>query len=293
MTPSEELILRNYLRRRIAEHNSKFSRMTYGFKEEAKTLRMEAFAKFARGKNGTFDMTPSNLDYKMARQYIAETGNKLSPYNYFDLDTLIAYDAYWEEIFGRVYQTCRNRRHQYPDVKDFDTAINYSVPKWLLENAHKESAGYYDVECPVKILRDEKGKPCPEKTPNPKTFESKYPRQMCENLLDRYLAERHGSKSPREIVEETPEVVDNLDYEWFTFRGKKFCIQNEQIFRDENMYPIRYIRGCSVDGYYILSGFFDVDDSEYTGDLYDDEGNFVHDRSETGVSMIKTPRELQ
>ena len=70
MDQNEEKILRKYLKRRIAEKNLLFARMTHSFIEEAKSMRYVMFNSFARGTSGTFDMTTSNLNLKKIRNHI-------------------------------------------------------------------------------------------------------------------------------------------------------------------------------------------------------------------------------
>ena len=48
MDQNEEKILRKYLKRRIAEKNLLFARMTHSFIEEAKSMRYVMFNSFAR-----------------------------------------------------------------------------------------------------------------------------------------------------------------------------------------------------------------------------------------------------
>ena len=62
MNPTEEIILRKYLKRKIAIKNNSFNGMTSQFKDAAKLLRNNIFTVFARGEAGTYAATSSNLN---------------------------------------------------------------------------------------------------------------------------------------------------------------------------------------------------------------------------------------
>ena len=69
------------------------------------------------------------------------------------------------------------------DIKDFTDALSRDVPKFFSENAGTEKTGYYDLDCPVRIMRDEKKRPNPERTPDAKSFDAKYSLQSHREIL--------------------------------------------------------------------------------------------------------------
>lgn len=284
MDPNEEIILRKYLRRKIAVKNFSLSGMTSGFKEDAKILRNNIFTCFARGENGAYSATPSNINLMDIRDHIRNTGNKMSPYNYFDLDTLIAYNEYLEKILSSANLNRMKDRRQTFKISDFDTALKYTVPKYFIEHAGEFETGYYDLKCPVKIFRDERRRPIPERTPDAKSFDKKYPFSYCERLLNQYLEEKHPNvNSINNSSRESNQETERYD---FIYKGQKYLINSEKYYLGEDNYTIRYISADSLDNRYRISGYFDLSMQEYIGNIYDMEQNFIADSAESGVDIF-------
>ena len=281
MNQNEEQILRKYIKRRIAEKNATFAKMTYQYRESAKLMRNNIFVSFARGNNGTFDVTTSNMNLKSIRQDIERTGNKLSPYNYFDLDTLIAYDKYLGIIIEHVEALRRKSQRHYYKIEDFDNAISFTAPKFLLENAGTFETGFYNIVCPVSLLRDANNRLSPERTPDGKAFAKKYSFQYCEDLLQSYLEDKYLSKSSKQ---QSTEFEDEEDFD-FVYNKVKYIIELEETYLDENNCPIKYIKAESAEQGLMLMGFFDASMREYVGYVYDMDNNIIFDRDDSGVSI--------
>lgn len=277
MALTDEQILRHYLRRLIAEKNLEFSKKSYKFKDYAGSMRANIFGKFARGNCGTFDITESNHNFQIIKEHINKTGKRLSPYNYFDLDTLIAYNAYLGKVLDNIdFIRERSQRHYYI-MSDFSTAIDYTTPKYFLANAGKEETGYYDVKCPIRVLRGESGELMPERTLDAQELARKCNVDKCEEKLQRYLEERH----PKE-----KSVDKKEDYD-FIYKRRKYKIASQKHYLDENNSPIRYIVADCVEDDAYLMGYFDMEMNEFFGCVYDTEGKFVCPAIDSGVSVFK------
>lgn len=283
MNSADEIILRQYLKRKIAVKNNSFSGMTSSFRENAKILRNNIFTAFARGKDGSYAATRSNLNLRDVRDHIRNTGNRMSPYNYFDLDTLIAYDAFLEMIINQA-NINRMKDHKIVfDLDHFDTALKYVVPKYFIEHAGEFETGYYDIKCPVRILRDGRNRPMPERTPDARSFDKKYSVTFCERLLNDYLDEKHPEDRLLE-PEDAKYEEDLLRYD-FVYRGVQYKISSEQHYLGDDSQPIRYIVADSLDRKINLRGYFDLGMTEYVGNIYDMENNFLASPEDSGVDI--------
>jgi hypothetical protein len=281
MNPTDEQFLRKYLRKKIAEKNLEFAKMSSRFKESAKIYRMDVFTTFARGINGSNAATPSNLDLVSTREHIARTCNRMSPYNYFDLDTLIAYDAYWEAIQTQADDFRIKRNGQFFNQKDFDNA-KYVVSKYFIANQLTPKTGYYNLYRPVRILRDENRRPVFEKTPDIADFDKKYSYYDCELLLADYLYERYSlaTFANMEYEESEENNSTNIDEEEFSltsfdYENRTYEIEQIKDYYSEKFEPIKFIVARSTDSEYLLSGFFDKEMFPYYGKVLDSEKNVV------------------
>lgn len=285
MKPIEEIILRQYLKRKIALKNSLFSGMTSSFRDEAKIMRNNIFKHFASGKDGVCAATRSNINLMDVREHIRDTGNRMSPYNYFDLDTLIAYDSFLEMIIDSADANRIKDRKSVFDLNHFDTAIKYTVPKYFIENAGKFETGYYDINCPVRILRNERKRPTPERTPDATSFDKKYSTSYCDDLLMQYLDEKHPEDrilvSEENKYEEDPSIYD------FVYLGEKYRIESAEYYLGDDSQPIRYIVAYSLDRKINIRGYFDMSMTEYVGNIYDLDDNFIAVAEDSGVDIYE------
>lgn len=294
MTPEEELILRNYLRRKIAEKNMKFAKMSSKFQNPAKAFRIELFRTFARGTSGSNAAIPSNLNIMSVFEHMNRYCTGVSPYNYFDLDTLIAYDAFLDRLFFEAEAFKDKDCRDFYNISDFEKA-KYVTHKFFVENEGTMQTGYYDLSCPVRILRNENRRPVFERTPTAKSFDRQYKFTYCEELLDDYLAEKHLPQSviaTEEVKNVNQQELEESDVQSqgedcdFLFRGVPYLIDFVEYYLDSELNPIRYVYANSLDNTSILSGCFDSRMEPYEGEIYDMEYNEVTHRH-SGVSVMR------
>lgn len=174
-------LLRKYLRRCIAENNKKISGMCKNFVAEGRAFRNDIYREFARG---------SDYLYRIDRD-IAYRGKKdVAIYNYFDLDTLIAYNKYLEAIIKCTEQNRYKSGRRYTTPMDIGRAIHEQVPKYFIFHKHEESTGFYDPENSITPLVDDKGHLAYERTPDKRAFESKHSEYQLYHMLADYIDSR-------------------------------------------------------------------------------------------------------
>lgn len=278
MEEKDIITLRKYLKRKIAEKNIVFNGMSYKFKEQSKRMRNNIYLTFARGKNSSYDMTTSNLNLKYIREDISIAHKDLSPYNYFDLDTLIAYDKYLEIVIDEIYNSREKRGRSYFVIDDFSSVIERIAPEYLISHAGEKETGFYNINCPIQTLQNSFGKITYERTPDKRAFEKNNSKSECEKLLSKYLKEKHSTQE--NDIQKKEEEISEPD---FYLKNIGFWIENEQNFLDENNYPIKYIVASSQDNKTHVCGFFDISMNVYHGDVYDFEMNIVYDKAQSGA----------
>ena len=179
MNIQEQIILRKYIKRKIAGKNMIFAKMTSGFKQSAKTLRWDIFEAFACGRHSSNAFTSSRSDLRDARDHIFFHNTNMSPYNYFDLDSLIAYDSFLDQVLNEASISRMQDRRKMFEPKDISRAIKNTLNKFVAE-AGTFATGYYDDDHPLNIMRDDDKTPLFEKTPDARSFEQKYPLAYCD-----------------------------------------------------------------------------------------------------------------
>ena len=152
-------ILHKYMLRRIAEKNIVFSGMSYKFRETSKSMRTNIFRNFARGDMSYFSPTTGNINLDYINEDIYENGKSVSPYNYFDLDTLIAYDNYLERTIDEIYNSREKDGRRYFLLKDFVDVIDTKVPMFFTKNAGTKETGYYNLNRTIGTLKDKDNRP--------------------------------------------------------------------------------------------------------------------------------------
>jgi len=270
MTPEEELILRDYFRKKIAEKNTEFSKMSSRFIPEAKKFRKDLFTSFARAQHSSNAATTSNLNLMKVREHIDRYITDMSPYNYFDLDTLIAYDAYLDRVFLEA-ETLKNRDiREFYNITDFETA-RYNASKYFIENAGTVQSGYYDLSCPVRVLKNENGKLMYEPTLYGSKFDKKYKGVDCEILLYDYMEEKK-TKIEESKSQKQPEKPQEEKVETFEYNAKTYVIDSSTLYMGPNFCLVHYIVAHEVNNSTSLVGYFDKDKKPYFGELYDIRG---------------------
>lgn len=174
-------LLRKYLRRCIAENNKKIGGICKNFVAEGRAFRNDIYREFARG---------SDYLYRIDRD-IAYRGKKdVAIYNYFDLDTLIAYNKYLEAIIQCTEQNRFRAGRKYSTPRDISVAIHEQVPKYFIFHKREECTGFYDPEDTITPLVDDRGHLAYERTPDKRAFESKHNEYQLYQMLADYIDSR-------------------------------------------------------------------------------------------------------
>lgn len=268
-------IVKQYVMRRIAEKNIVLSRILYSHKESSKILRYCINRNFAAGTVSMYDSVESNINLNAIYDDIRNQEKPLAPYNYFDLDTLIAYDKYLESIIDNIYNNRTKGHRNYFVMEDFQKAIDIDTPNLFKNTTDRKLVGYYNLTCPLQTIKDKHGNLTCERTPAKATFSKHHSVLECNNLLKQYLEERH------------PDLSKKTDdgFETFEFEGREFNIISSDNYFDEHMHPIKYIVADSQSGNTRLMGFFDMNMRVYHGDLFDLDGELVYDKTQSGCSI--------
>ncbi len=276
MNTLELATLRKYLRRQIAEKNNQYNGITKGFVIEGRMMRSDIVRQFSRGCNEA---------YRIADK-LSTCSKDLSAYNFYDLDTLIAYNAFMGRVILEAENNRRRRNSRYFVSGDLNKAINLDTPAYFLANAGSEATGYYNPKHSVTVLTDEKNKLMYERTPDKRAFENKYNMYELEKCLSRYIEERHPKK---QIVIDNPIDEDECTQEDLfsveNIGGRNYFITKEQSYCNEHFVPIRYVEGHTKDGRFAIRGFVDCEGIEWCGDVYDFDGNIVVDREQSGIDL--------
>lgn len=278
MEEKELEILHKYMLRRIAEKNMVFSGMSYKFHETSKLMRENIYRNFARGDMKYFSPTAGNINMDNINDDIYKNGKAVSAYNYFDLDTLIAYDSYLEHVIDEIYNSRENDGRRYFLLKDFSEVIDTKVPTFFIKNAGTKETGYYNLSRTIGTLKDKNNKITYKRTPDKKSFE-KYSKFECNQLLEKYLKEKHAERSEADGDMDT--THDSIE-----IHGKKFYIVKQEVYLNSNFSPIKYIEGVTEDYHTKIMGFVDLSGDVYHGDVYDTEGNYLYDKERSGLAMF-------
>lgn len=289
----DEKMLRHYIKRQISAKNSVIAALTYKFDLKHTNIYRDIYTSFIQGgANYSYANNVLNSIY----DHIAENSKKkYTPYNYFDLDTLISFNAYLEHIIDETNLNRQSARRSSTSRRDFIDALEKS-PKWLIDNAGTEETGYYNLNKTIGFLMQNKRYYSPEKTMSKAEFEKKYNEYFCRRELEEYIYSKHNKKSTisesvvEAVLEKEEDMEDDIEddlRDYLEYQGKSYYVVKHDCYFDINMRPIRDVIAYCVDGRDTLIGTFDMNNDEYIGDLYDDEGNFKVDKSETGIDIIR------
>lgn len=280
MQDKELEILSKYMLRRIADKNKLFGGQTSKFVSDAKLLRNDIYRRFAGGSKWLGEIYAD----------IESSGKKIAPYNYFNLDTLIAYDRFLECVMNVAKSNKAAANRYYYKPMDFDRAINRDVPRYFDAYNGKKESGYYDREHPIVPLKKD-GHLTFQKTPDKKSFEEKYPLWYLNKLASNYNIERHskGAKTD-EFLDESTDVLlgdDDLEdmYPKQIICGREYYVIDNKPYMGDNYYPIQYVRGNSLDGRVEVAGYINMEGDEYIGRVYDFEGNVLVESMDSGLDF--------
>ena len=280
MQEIQEVILRKFLKRKIADKNRAYNGMTKGFQMDAKIYRGDIYRQFARG-NAWLGRINDDIEQKH---------NDLSAYNYFDLDTLIAYDAFLGKILEEAESSKRRNRRGYFMSRDFGNAINRTIPEFFLTYGAIEDTGYYNARRTITPLLDDKNRLIYERTPDKTAFEKKYNIYELNKLLATYLDEKHPRKTNKkeeykDNFQEEFEEYEEPIIEVQNYRGMNYNITKMKMYFDMYSTPIKYVEGYTEDNRFAIRGFMDMNGDEYTGDAYDSDGYIEVEHGQTGIDF--------
>lgn len=194
-------LLRKFVRRKIAEKNKLFGGMTKGFRAESVDIRKMINSYFA---NGSYWL-------KAIYEDIDKHGKDIAPYNYFDLDTLIAYDAYLGKVVENAEVNMYKNTRYYCVPNDFLYSLKVMTPKFFRETKPSQETGYYTASNPIRPLKDKSGNITYERTPTA-DWMSKQDSLKLQFMLDDYLKTIHPAKDDSEKNSDSKEVQENLEH---------------------------------------------------------------------------------
>ena len=278
MNQNDLKTVKQYVMRNIAEKNIVLSRMLYAFKESSKLLRFNIYKNFAAGSVSHYSMTESNLNLKYIYEDLKTNGSTVAPYNYFDLDTLIAYDKYLETVMDNIFNNREKNHRKYFILDDFNRAIDYDTPNLFNKCEDDKIIGYYNHSCPLRTLKDSAGRVTFERTPSKQSFNKKHTKSECRELFSKYLSERHPVSQNVTSDDCEDLVID--------FNGMTFVIERQENYFDSMSHPIKYLVGTTQSGKTQLRGFFDMNMNPYHGDICDEDGLPLFDRTQSGVAIF-------
>ncbi len=196
-------------------------------------------------------------------------------YNYFDLDTLISYARFLQQVQENMYKASYGRYKNKITSKDISQAVALARD-FMTKNAGRAESHGYNPNSPLGLIRDEAGRLAPKSTLTPKNFEKKYNESVCEEALDDYL----------NFGLETGEII--------SFGDKKYEVGFERTLYTKNLEPVRYIRAGRRD--VMLLGYLNMDGKPFSGRVYEmvddnlkyyDDANGLEVLTKENAPMIK------
>ena len=243
-------------------------------------------------------------EYKEIKEHKERFKLKCAYYNYFDFETLCAYNRFLEKIIEYARREARDKGGRVTT-----TVLNNSIDeasKFLLRNINKEGMYYYKGY--AKLARKENGYALnPTKTTKmeidplmerlymdyiSKYFNDKYRKREVKVVEDVPMVEELKTKNVVEDIVEDIQVENEFEIFEYSYRGKKLPLKifKQDYFFSEEGYPIRRIHAASEWGELIAC--LDQNNEVYCGNLYDDESNILEDREESGEAFFPS-RELR
>lgn len=255
VTKAKQRMLEEYMRRRVSGMGTWISERAYAVgiaPKDMYDLLNEAFCNPTGKPRGLSALGEIDED-------IMYNHRGKAVYNYFDLDTLVSYARFLQQVQENMYKASYGRYKNKITSRDISQAVALARG-YMSEKAGKLETHGYNPNRPLGLIRDENGKLAPKATMTPKNFEKKYDEKACEEALDDYLnfGLEHG-----EII---------------SFGGKKYEVGVERILYTKDLEPIRYIRAGRRDG--MLLGYLNLDGNPFRGKVYemvDDEQKYYDD----------------
>ncbi len=181
----------------------------------------------------------------------------MAVYNYFDLDTLISYGRFLQQVQENMYKASYGRTRNKITSRDISNSVNLAR-EFMVKNAGTLNSHFYNPNKPISCNKDIYNRLDPRPTMTPANFKKRYNESVCEEALSDYL----------EFGLEHGKLI--------TFDGKKYEIAKQENYYNIDAEPIKYVRAGRRDS--MILGYLNVNGSPYFGDVYkmeDDEMVYV------------------
>lgn len=270
-----EDMIRDYLLRRIARKNKRISGC---LKQVVKSNRgsynvgfNEILGFFAGGLDGT---TMTQIFDHMDRNQT----KRFAPYNYFDIDTLNAYDTYLQTILSETDLVAHSNGHKWSTAQDFHKGFMSAKSIWR-EGMRKSNHanGYYNYSRPITVAKGREGGYTVLKPKKPMTeeqFEKKYNEGECAKQLYAYLQMKHYGIDVFAQAEVEQETIEREQYSYI-HRGRllKLDVLKKEYYTDIEGRGLTSITAEGREGRLYTTNY--NDGRVYDGDLYDLDGRLV------------------
>ena len=267
-----EDMIRDYLLKRIAKKNR---RISGALKEVVKSNRgsynngfNEILGFFANGLNGdTMMQIFDHIESNPTKRY--------SPYHYFDIDTLNAYDTYLQKILTETDVVAYALGHKRSTASDFHKGFAEAKSVWRgLAREKSSKNGYYNASRPVTVVKTRKNgitMLSPKKPLTDEQFAKKYNEGECAKELYAYLQMKHRGIDVYAPTEEPKK----RDIYRFDYRGRtlELDILEKDYYTDIEGRGLTSIVAEGREGRLYTTNY--NDGRVYNGDLFDLDGELV------------------
>ena len=260
----DEKMVRAFLLREVANCN----RRIVGIVKDCSKSNREVYNTCFNDIFFNFGGSRNNQPQASAYEHMSANPKKsYSIYNYFDIDTLIAYRKYLENIINGVDVKLMKDNRRRATSRDLRESLSES--RSLLRSRPGEAiTGYYDVKRPVVLAKkkDKDGTHLdPVKPLSREVFDKKYDWKECREELKKYISSKH-------MEEYQEESYDTIEY---NYKGVKLVLEvkSRNYYADAEGRGIVSLRAGAKEG--MLFGSYYNDGTIYTGDFYNLDGELV------------------
>ena len=299
MAANQDMI-RAYLLRNIADKNNIINGLINSAVKSARldfnTVFNEVLHFFAGGNN--------TEPLRLILQYNQDNNKKTPSYQFFDIDTLIAYDEYLGLLIDKIRDVKDRNKHIVASRQDFVDGFvackrvvmsrKYKLESENFVSGNKEDrkkVEHYNPSRPITLMY-KGGKLYPQRPMTQESFNKKYNVDVCEKEVELYLEEKvagkTGTNHEDKLVKrgQVAEMVarkqqtksaqyKDLGYMNYEYKGNnlKLHISKKEYFVDAQGRGV--VRIDANNEYGRLFGCYYGDGSVYRGDLFDNDGNVV------------------
>ena len=271
-TEKRQIKIRDTLLRNIANKNRKIT-----------SIFGKVFASDSRGYSDAFSSLLSSFvgNNRLLNEVTdveeKHSQNRLSAYNYFDMNTLYAYNRFLEVVLEELKQV------QGVTERDIFRAVD-NAGKYMRTNADKSKSNFYNLSEPVKLMyKATSGDKVvsPRRTMSETQFIRTYGVNSIDAMQDvwEYFSEKRTSLKNQRREEINRDIERESEYINYLYKGKKIrlMIEHKQYFIDENGGGVVSIRAMGKDG--TLFTTRTPSGKVYNGLLYDNNGRMVDEES--------------